>query len=186
MKPKTPGDRRFAHALEFIEGVRASRPELPTELVDSVQDGLVDLLRKRPEYGGTRAAVFALGRKQLVWRIKDWQRKRLDPDGGVRDHPSAARSLDREFIGIDGEGRNLYGSTANRSAHDPERLYLVRQEFAELLARAREDGPNTLRMIQAEILGMTTRELAASLEVEVNTIHQWKSRFRARRRRESE
>ncbi len=185
-KKKRPEEARFTHALEFIEVIRDTRPELPTELVDSVLDGLVDLLRNRPEYGQSRAAVFALGRKQLGWRIKDWQRKRMEADGEMKSHPSAARSLDRQFTGVDGEGGNLYSSVRNGSAHDPERIYLAKEELGEIIERAEQDGLNTLRTIVAEMYGLTPRELAEAHGARVNTVHQWRCRFVGRYPKESE
>ena len=177
-------DDRFAYALEFTDGLR-DNPRFPTELIDAVQDGLIDLLQRRPDYGQTRGAVIALGLRQVSWRIKDWQRKRMDADGELKAHPSVAQSLDKETIGIDGEGGNLYGAVTNGSAHDPLEVVLGREELREVIDRAREDGLNTLRVVQATIWGLSPQELADAQGAKVNTVHQRYSRFLARHPRES-
>ena len=176
-------DNRFSYALEFIEGLRGN-PRFPTELIDAVQDGLIDLLQRRPDFGQTKGAVVALGRRQLSWRITDWQRKRMGADGELKAHPAAARSLDSETIGVSGEGGNLYGRVENGSAHDPLEVVLGREELREVIDRAREDGQNTLRVVQAEIWGLSPQELAEAQGAKVNTVHQWRSRFVARHPRE--
>src|SRR3954454_23428936 len=96
-------DGRLRAAIEWREATRARRPNLEDAVLDAAYDNLVDLLLARRDLGGSRSAVWALGNRQLGWRISSTIRGRLLPDGGTRPGPAGAISLDRVVEGANGD-----------------------------------------------------------------------------------
>lgn len=168
---------RFSWVIEFLESAERFRPDLPIREIEEAYDRLVDLLTRRPDMGHTRAAVFALGRKQLGWRISDAMRTIYTPAGEWRATPAAAASLDREVGGAGGRGASL-GSLIAIGGDDPVAdQVLDRLELQEILDEAEAVGGSTGQVIRGAMMGYSTKEIARSTGMKANTVDQRRSRF---------
>lgn len=175
----SPTDR-FGAAVEWREAIRRRRPALEDAVLDLAYDKLIDLLLARPDLGGSRAAVFALGNKQLGWRISSTVRGRYLPDGHRRPGPAGATSLEglREL----GE-HGGWGHVEPVADDNVEMTAIRRNTFQEVLSDATRKGPTTATIVVGYALGFGPDELEAQTKIKANTITQRKGRF-ARAHRE--
>ena len=171
------GDPRFEWAMRYVQGLRQTRVDLPIEVLDRVSDDLVDALTDRPDLGGTKSAVYGLGRRILGFRIADALRRERNADGTYRDHPSAACSLDADALAVNGEGGHRYEYVRDLAATDPERVVLDREELGEILSGARERGQETLDLVLDTMRGLSAQEIAETHGVSLDVVYQRKSRF---------
>lgn len=171
------GDPRFEWAMRYVQGLRQTRVDLPIEVLDRVSDDLVDALTDRPDLGGTKSAVYGLGRRILGFRIADALRRERNADGTYRDHPSAACSLDADALEVNGEGGHRYEYVRDLAATDPERVVLDREELGEILSGARERGQETLDLVLDTMRGLSAQEIAETHGVSLDVVYQRKSRF---------
>src|SRR3954454_12474844 len=95
-----PLEARLQAAIDWLAYTRTKRPGIQDAVLESAYDGLVDVLMSRPDLGGSRKAVWALGRQQLGWKISSSIRARRLPDGRARSGPSGAVSLERLADGV--------------------------------------------------------------------------------------
>lgn len=169
---------RWHWLLEIVEDLRQRRPDLSTELIDSVYDRLVDLFLGGSGYGSTRSAVFGLIKRQLGWRISDSQRKRFEPDGSFTGHPAAALSLNLVIDSSEGGASgSLQDMVADAPSSGPEVIAESKEALREILESAERSGLNALRAIIGEMVGLAPKEIAETYGVEVATVYKWKSRF---------
>lgn len=168
---------RFGWVIEFLESAERFRPDLPIGVIEEAYDRLVDLLTKRPDMGQTRAAVFALGRKQLGWRISDAMRAVYTSGGEWRATPAAAVSLDSAVGGGGGEGTPLKSLIAIGGDDPVASQVLDRLELQEILDEADLAGGGTGQVVRGAMAGYSTKEIAESTGMKANTVDQRRSRF---------
>jgi hypothetical protein len=167
------GAGRLRWAIDWREAARRRRPGLEDAVLDAAYDKLVDLLLERDDVGATRAAVFALGNKQLGWRRSDALRLRRLPSGERRPGPAGAVSLDRLRAPLE-DGRVLREPA---SRDDVELTAIRRLSFRKVVAEARRDDPVTAAIVVGYAVGLGPEELAAQTGLKANTVTQRKGRF---------
>jgi hypothetical protein len=169
---------RYGWIIEFLESTKRVRPDLPVEVVERVYDRLVDLLMRRSDMGQSRAAVFALGRKQLKWRTSDALRAVYTADGEWKATPSAALSLDQVLKSSDGDGSSALHDVVAAGGDDPvASRVLDRLELAEILATTDTEDEDTGRVVRGAMAGYSTKEIAEATGMKPNTVDQRRSRF---------
>jgi hypothetical protein len=169
---------RYGWIVEFLESTERVRTDLPADVVERAYDRLVDLLMRRSDMGQTRAAVFALGRKQLKWRTSDAVRAVYTADGEWKATPAAALSLDQALKGSDGDSASSLHDLVAAGGDDPvaERV-LDRMELEDILATADAEGEETGRVVRGAMAGYSTKEIAEATGMKPNTVDQRRSRF---------
>src|SRR5947208_3512541 len=148
-------DERLRAAIEWRETTRARRPHLEDAVLDAAFDNLVDLLLTRRDLGGSHGAVWALGNRQLGWRISSTIRGRLLPDGRTRPGPAGAISLDRLVEGVDGTKFRWEPPAAD----DVEVTAIRRMTFKAVMSDATRKGRTTAAIVLGYAIGFGPDEL---------------------------
>ena len=164
---------RFGAAVEWREAIRRRRPTLEDAVLDLAYDKLIDLLLARPDLGGSRCAVFALGNKQLGWRISSTIRGRYLPDGHRRPGPAGATSLE----GLSELGERGWRHVEPVADDNVEMTAIRRITFQELLSHATRKGRTTATIVVGYAIGFGPDELETQTGIKANTITQRKGRF---------
>jgi hypothetical protein len=174
-------DARFRFAIDWRTSARRRNPKLEDAVLDLAYDKLIDLLLARPDLGGSRSAVFALGNKQLGWRISSTVRGRYLPDGRRRPGPAGATSLEglREL-----SERGGWRHVEPVADDNVEMTAIRRITFKELLSDATHEGRTTATIVVGYALGFGPDELEAQTGIKANTITQRKGRFTRAHREE--
>lgn len=164
---------RLSWAIAWREATHRRRPDLALSVLDAAYDNLVDLLLARDDLGMSRAAVFALGNKQLGWRICSAIRVRRLPSGERRSGPANAVSLEA----LTGPGADASRRLEAPAQADVATVALHRVAFDEVISAAQAGDRKTAAIVLGYIIGLGPEELAAQTGLKANTVAQRKVRF---------
>jgi hypothetical protein len=166
-------EARFRFAIDWRTSARRRNPNVEDAVLDGAYDGLIDALLKRADLGNSRKAVWALGDKQLRWKIASSVRRRLMVDGHPRPTPAGAASLDA-MRARTADGNRPFEPVGH---DDVAETVLRRVTFRALLADATRKDPLTATIVVGYAIGYGPNDLAERLGVNANTITQRKGRF---------